>query len=130
MVGGNKRRLGDASHEKIGLSETDIKVAEDKFRTDPENKEKKSVPGKSYRQERQMPLLLLYLLKPENKENNKDVELPDKCKFMVAVALVFPALKSGGENFTYRINLVELRNLIPNEVENVDDEIDEDELCA
>lgn len=130
LVGGNKRRLGDASHEKIGLSETDIKVAEDKFRTDPENKEKKSVPGKSYRQERQMPLLLLYLLKPENKENNKDVELPDKCKFMVAVALVFPALKSGGENFTYRINLVELRNLIPNEVENVDDEIDEDELCA
>lgn len=131
LVGGNKRRLGDASHEKIGLSEPVIKIAEDNFRNKPENKEKKSVPGKAYRQERQKPLLLLYLLKPEDKDNNNYVELPDKCKFMVAVALVFPALKNGGENFTYRINLVELRNLIPNEIDNVDDEdVDEEEFYA
>ncbi|WP_331351778.1 Z1 domain-containing protein [Cellvibrio sp. UBA7671] len=132
LVGGSKRRLGDSSHEKIGLSVTDIGIAETEFRSEPENKEK-TISGKAYRKQRKKPLLLLYLLEPYEKGSDQAVPLPERCKFMVAVGLIFPALKNGGENFTYRINLVELRNLLPNEVEYdpiEDEELDEDESCA
>lgn len=130
LVGGKNRRLGDASHEKIGLSLDEIRTVEDEFKRDSKNVEVKSIPGKAYREKRRKPLLLLYLLAPKDKDNNNVIDIPDKCKYMVAVALIFPSLKNGGENFTYRINLVELCNLMPNEAENVDDEVDEDELSA
>lgn len=126
LVGGKNRRLGDASHEKIGLDDTAIKEAEEDFRKDPKNIDKKSVPGKAYREKRQKPLLLLYLLKPEA-NNLKDIDI-DKC--IISVSLIFPKLKNGGENFTYRINLIDFANLMPNEIENVDDEIDEGETNA
>lgn len=126
LIGGKNRRLGDASHEKIGISETEIQEIEKAFK---ENEDKKSIPGKAYREKRQKPLLLVYLLKPV--ENEKFIRLPNECNYLVGIALIFPSLIKGGEHFTYRINLVELRNLMPNEPEYdplEDEDEDEDEV--
>lgn len=131
FIGGRNRRLGDASHEKIGIDETLISKAKETYNKNNENK--KTVPGKAYREFRTKPLLLIYLLKPT--ENNQFLELPKECSYMVGVALIFPKLVKGGEVVTYRINLVELRNLMPNEleydsIEEEEEEDEEDELHA
>lgn len=53
--------------------------------------------------------------------------LPDECKALIAVGLIFPPLDIASQRVKYRINLVELRNIMASELVNDDDVEDDDE---
>ena len=125
LVNAKKMRVGSAADEKAGMTEPAIALAEANFMANPENSGKKTIPGKAYREERTSPLLLLHMLKPTCGTDKAPYPLPDDCKALVAVGLSFPFLALGSQRVEYRINLVELRNMLASEAEN-DDDVDEE----
>lgn len=132
LINEKKMRVGSPADEKAGLSKKDIDTAEAKFRANPINADKVTVPSSAYRNERRSPLLLLHLLKPTYMAGGerKDYFLPEECKALVAIGLSFPPLAKESQSLTYRINLVELRNMLVTEIatdDDVDDEGDSDD---
>ncbi|MDP1862477.1 MAG: Z1 domain-containing protein [Thiobacillus sp.] len=125
LVNARKMRVGSAADEKAGLSDTAVALAEANFMALLQNANKKTVPGHAYREERTTPLLMLHLLKPTHGADKIPYQLPENCKALVAVGLSFPSLDSGSQRVEYRINLVELRNMLASEVANDDDHEEE-----
>ncbi|BBN54401.1 endonuclease [Pseudomonas chlororaphis subsp. aurantiaca] len=128
LVNGNKLRVGSAGDEKVGLSITEIQAAELKFRSESKKKNIQTIPGKAYAAVRQAPLLLIHLIEPR-KEDNKEsqYELPSDCEALVAIGLSFPSLDVSSHRVAYRINLVELRNMLSGDNPSIDDNDDEDD---
>ncbi len=126
LVNAKKMRVGSPADEKAGLSDSEVSLAESSFRADIENTGK-TVPSSAYREVRTRPLLLLHLLKPVEvkEEGDADYPLPEDCA-LVAVGLSFPSLDLASQRVKYRINLVELRNMLASEVVN-DDDCEEDD---
>ncbi|AIY39177.1 Endonuclease [Collimonas arenae] len=127
LVNEKKMRVGSPADEKAGLSNEDIVRAEDVFRSEPDNLTKQTIPSSAYRKVRQNPLLLLHLLKPIKGNPATDFALPEGCKALVAVGLSFPSLDVASQRLKYRINLVELRNMLANEAANDDDAEEDDD---
>ena len=124
QINGSKLRVGSAADEKIGMSESQIKEAESIFRGDHNNSTKTSIPGKAYGLTRESPLLLLHLIQP----SLENYSLPSDCESLVAVGLSFPKLSAASHRVSYRINLVELRNILSGQNSSSNgDEDDEDE---
>lgn len=128
LVNAEKMRVGSAADEKAGLSDGAVALAEANFMDLPENYGKKTVPGRAYREERTAPLLMLHLLKPTHGTEKLSYPLPEDCKALVAIGLSFPSLDLASQRVKYRINLVELRNMLASEVVN-DDLEDESDDC-
>ena len=126
LVNAKKMRVGMAADEKIGLSDNEIIEAEEYFKSAPKNHDKINIPGHAYRENRTRPLLLLHLMKP-HKQGGEAYSLPDDCKALVALGLIFPTLDIASERVKYRINLVELRNLMASEIVNDDDSEEDDD---
>lgn len=125
LVNAKKMRVGSPADEKAGLSDLEVSLAESNFRADIENAGK-TVPSSAYREVRTRPLLLLHLLKPvDGSEGDADYPLPEDCA-LLAVGLSFPSLDLASQRVKYRINLVELRNMLASEVVN-DDDFEEDD---
>ena len=124
-INGSKLRVGSAADEKIGMNSEQIKEAESIFKSNPDNITKKSIPGKAYGVTRTSPLLLIHLIQP-NMSDQKPYLLPQYCESLVAVGLSFPKLDIESQRVSYRINLVELRNILSGQNSNSQDE-DEDE---
>lgn len=122
LINGNKLRVGSAGDEKVGLSESEIKKAEITFRSDPKKKNIQTIPGKAYAAIRQTPLLLIHLIEPKE----GDYKLPPECEALVAIGLSFPSLDVSSQRVAYRINLVELRNILTGDIPSVDDSDEED----
>ncbi|MFZ6749597.1 Z1 domain-containing protein [Undibacterium sp. Ren11W] len=126
LVNAKKMRVGTAADEKIGLTENEIIKAEENFRAIPKNSDKKNIPGHAYREERTRPLLLLHLMKPTHGTGGMAYPLPDECQALIAIGLIFPSLDIASQRVRYRINLVELRNMMASEFVNDDDVEDDD----
>lgn len=124
LVNENKMRVGTASDEKIGLSDSSVAQAEADFRGESKNYGKTTVPGHAYREKRTTPLLLLHLLKPIHEGGEHS--LPENCGALIAVGLIFPELSSASQRVRYRINLVELRNMLASDVDSDDVEEEDD----
>jgi hypothetical protein len=79
----NRRRLGSSSHEKAGLTETVINVAESEYR---KNSPGKNFTGSIYRAKRENPLLMLHVLDCKIKEDNNSL-FPEG---IIAYGISFP----------------------------------------
>lgn len=128
----NRRRVGEASDEKVGLAAHDLEAVEADWHSDPETKGK-SVPGLAYRKMRKRPLLTIHVIKPvgpsskdESGKRRASRILPleeIKSDTFVAVSLSFPDFEETGKTtVTYRINKVYLQN-----IGLMDDEEDSDD---
>jgi hypothetical protein len=126
LVNGRKLRVGSSSDETIGLTEVEIKSAKEKFWANSSNENKITVPGKSYTEIRTAPLLLIHFIEPSTAGGKYG--LPSECDSLVAIGLSFPALSGATHRISYRINLVELRNILSGQTSSSDstDEDDED----
>ena len=105
------------------MEQTLIDKAEDAFWKKHDSSQKKNVSDKAYREFREHPLLLLHYLEPHSEPV---ITLPEDCK-MVAIGLSFPTLSAESQRVPYRINLVEVRNLLRSEADASDDEDEEDD---
>jgi hypothetical protein len=126
MINGSKLRVGSAADEKVGLDLLEIAEA---VRVHKLTNETSSVPGKAYTAVRQRPLILLHLVEPDFLMYGEDYLLPSECDALVAIGLSFPKLNVASQRIPYRINLVELRNMLSGEVSipETDDNDDEDD---
>lgn len=124
LINEKKMRVGSRGVEKEGMSPSQITSAESDFWNNPENATKSNVPDKAYRLHRKHPLLILHFVEGHVKEG--PIMLPDGIA-LVALGLSFPALSGPSERVTYRINLVEIRNLLADENREPEDEDDTDE---
>ncbi|SFM07483.1 Z1 domain-containing protein [Pseudomonas sp. NFACC46-3] len=127
LVNGNKLRVGSAGDEKVGLSEAEVKAADLRFRSE-SKKSVQTIPGKAYAAVRQAPLLLIHLIQPRGESNEESpYTLPSDCDALVAIGLSFPSLNVSSHRVAYRINLVELRNILSGDNPSIDDNDDEDD---
>jgi hypothetical protein len=125
LISGKKMRVGSRGVEKEGMSQEQIGAAESEFWADSANAGKKSVSDKAYRKFRSRPLLILHFM--EGTENDQPFGVPQGTA-LTALGLSFPALSTQSSRITYRINLVEIRNLVPSdETDEGDDELDDDD---
>jgi hypothetical protein len=123
LVNEKKMRVGSRGVEKEGMSSEQILAAEKAFREDPENAGTLNVPDRAYRTYRSRPLLILHFI--EGTVNEQIFQVPDGTA-LTAIGLSFGKL---GESVrvNYRINLVEIRNLVADEVQTDDEEDDDDQ---
>ena len=127
LVNGTKLRVGSAADEKAGLTKVEIEAAEIRYRSE-SKKNIQTIPGKAYTAVRQAPLLLIHLIEPRVEEGKEaDFQLPPNCEALVAIGLSFPSLDVSSHRVAYRINLVELRNMLSGESPSIDDNDDEDD---
>lgn len=128
LINAKKMRVGSPADEKAGLTAVEVTNAETSFKNAPENKGKTTVPSSAYRKIRTKPLLMLHVLKPVEGDDDggKDYPLPEGCA-LVALGLSFPKLELASQSIRYRINLVELRNMLASEVTSDDDLEEEDD---
>jgi hypothetical protein len=131
----NKHRVGDVSDEKLDLTETDLKSAQELWELerskDPELGA--SIPGRIFRRFRKRPLLTISLVEPgdpkpgskpskrsESMMAAKDVGSPT----LLALSLSFPIFGDDeAEVVTYRFNTVALRQsgILEDEEDDSDD---------
>lgn len=126
LVNEKKMRVGSRGVEKEGMSASQVEQAEQAFRADPINSDISNVPDRAYRIFRTRPLLILHFL--EGSSGEVPFEVPPDTE-LVAIGLSFPLLKKRSERVTYRINIVEIRNMLAieaSELEEEEDDIDED----
>lgn len=127
LVNGTKLRVGSAADEKAGLSKPEIEAAEIRYRSEAK-KSIQTIPGKAYTAVRQAPLLLIHLIEPRNEEGKESkFQLPPDCDALVAIGLSFPSLDISSHRVAYRINLVELRNMLSGDSSSIDDNDDEED---
>jgi hypothetical protein len=124
LISGSKMRVGSRGVEREGLGKYWEGLAKDEFQNNSEYAGKKSIPDHLYRQFRQRPLLMIHFIRDSDeggrKVTNEDSEI-------CALGLSFPRLSSDSEMVTYRVNLVEMRNLLEADVLSGDDDSDDDE---
>lgn len=116
LVSGDKMRVGSRGSEREGLSAVQIATAEGHFKEDPQFAKRTSIPDHLYRAARDRPLLMLHFMEPSAGP------LRDLNSTVCAVGLSFPKLSIDSEMVTYRVNLVELRNMLEADVPVDDDE--------
>lgn len=127
LVNGTKLRVGSAADEKAGLSKEEIEAAEIRYRSE-SKKNIQTIPGKAYTAVRQAPLLLIHLIEPRVEEGKEiDFQLPPNCEALVAIGLSFPSLDVSSHRVAYRINLVELRNMLSGDTPSIDDDEEDDD---
>ncbi|WP_204903164.1 Z1 domain-containing protein, partial [Pseudomonas syringae] len=126
LINGSKLRVGSATDEKIGLSDSEIERVEKKSRADT-LKKSNNIPGKDYTAVRQKPLLLIHLIQPKTPGSDLGVVVPEGCNALVAIGLSFPQLNVANQRVAYRINLIELRNILSGDTSSVESEDEDDE---
>nr|WP_275941718.1 Z1 domain-containing protein [Pseudomonas lactis] len=127
LVNGTKLRVGSAADEKAGLSTAEIEAAEIGYRSR-SKKDIQTVPGKAYAAVRQAPLLLIHLIEPRPEEGKEvSYQLPADSDALVAIGLSFPSLDVSSHRVAYRINLVELRNILSGDSSSIDSNDEEED---
>jgi hypothetical protein len=127
LVNERKMRVGSRGVEKEGLTALEIKAAEESFRADPENQGATTIPDWAYRKVRTRPLLILHLLEGtyKNQLGQEEIYKTNDGSVLTAIGLSFCKLQNSSQRVRYQINLVEVRNLIPED--NFEDPADEDD---
>jgi len=124
MVSGTKARVGSRGVEKEGLHESVANTAREKYLK--ENPEKKGVPDKVYRAIRPKPLLLLYVVKPYEKDKDVSSNVTPDGTPLIAIGLSFPEFDDSdiAKKVSYNVNLVEWQNKFNAEI---DEDLGEDD---
>jgi hypothetical protein len=123
LVNEQRMRVGSRGVEKEGMSPDQIASAEKNFWASLDSVGIKNVPDWAYRAERQRPLLLIHFLQGSVKDAPYPVPIDSA---LTALGLSFPALAEGSRRVKYRINLVEIRNMLSASEEGGDDLDDEE----
>ena len=123
LVSGRSARVASRGIEREGMERDLIDRIRQQFKADPKNKNK-SVPDRLYRVARTRPLLLIHAIQATAESGDK--QPPDG---LIALGLSFPDFNDDevARRVTYRVNLVELRAMIDNEVDDDIDESDDDD---
>lgn len=125
-IGGKKMRVSSRGVEKVGLGESQIAKAEAQYRNDNRlsNTGKINYPGGSYRRERKVPLLALYLIDIQSTLDGQ-ITCPNNfpSEPVVAWAISFPTSSTADERVEYVINTIKQRELFgePDTDEEQDD---------
>ena len=105
QISGNKSRIGSISDEKIGLSSIKLEKLKEKLGS-------KNASGVDYRKLREKPLLILHILRLQDK--NKEGVFPEALSSVVAYGISFPGhtdrRKRGLDAVTYKVNKTWLDN--------------------
>lgn len=132
VISGEKRRVGSRGVEKAGLSDEQIRAAENDARKQAKNDALEdgeeppthvSVADKYYRANRKRPLLIIHSIHPKAIEGQR-WQLPEGCEGkLVAIGLSFPKLndETKGGQVKYKINLVKAREVLAPAMEIGDD---------
>ena len=124
LVSGRSARVASRGIESEGMEPELVERIKQQFKEKPENKNK-SVPDSVYRVERTRPLLLIHVIEAQGDPGGK--QPPEG---LIALGLSFPTFNDDdiARRIKYRVNLVELRALLENEVdEEIDESDDNDE---
>jgi hypothetical protein len=123
LVSGRSARVASRGIEREGMDPDLIDRIRRQFKADPQNG-KKSIPDSVYRVARTRPLLLIHAIQAAAISGDK--QPPDG---LIALGLSFPDFNDDGaaRRVAYRVNLVELRAMIENEIDEDSDENDEDD---
>jgi len=108
----NKMKVASGGIEKEGLTNQQIDAAEKHFYSNENNQNTKNVPDKIYRKFRSRPLLILHFL--AGYVNGENFKTPNGIS-LIALGISFPTLENESRKIHYRINLVEIKNLSPEE---------------
>jgi hypothetical protein len=129
LVNERKMRVGSRGVEKSGMSQPQIDAAETAFRADADNAGKLNIPDRAYRPYRARPLLVLHFLEgtATGRDGQDSVFPVPPGTALTAIGLSFPRLGSNSQRVTYRINLIEIKNLLSDELGEDPEEDDEDE---
>jgi hypothetical protein len=125
LVSAEKMRVGSRGVEREGMTSPSITAAETEFFEDPANEGVKNVPDHQYRKFRDRPLLMVHFLEERAPPGSTPVPIPEGVS-LCALGLSFPRLSVDGQMVTYRVNLVELRNMLEADY-GADDEEGDDE---
>jgi len=117
LVSGKSARVGSRGIEREGMSSSQVDMAEAAYKE--ANPEKRSVPDWAYRDYRSRPLLLIHCIEAHDEKGNR---VAPKTECFIALGLSFPKFADTAqeERVLYRINVVELRTMF-------EDELDDDE---
>jgi len=123
LVSGRSARVASRGIEREGMEQDVVERVTRQFKADPKN-EKKSVPDSVYRVARTRPLLLIHVI--EATAGAAGQQPPDG---LIALGLSFPDFNDDdvARRVKYRVNLVEMRAMIENEVDEDIDESDDDD---
>jgi hypothetical protein len=124
LVSGRSARVASRGIEREGMEPALVERITKQFKEKPENKTK-SVPDSVYRVARTRPLLLIHVI--EAKADAGEKQPPDG---LIALGLSFPDFNDDdvARRVKYRVNLVELRAMLENEIdEDIDENDDDDE---
>lgn len=123
LVSGKKMRVGSRGVEREGLSNDEKEAAKDEFDNNLDYAEKKSIPDHLYRIQRSRPLLMLHFIEQSGGDS---IKIPSGY-VVCALGLSFPKLGKDNELVSYRVNLVELRNMLEVSDTSADTNMDDDE---
>ena len=117
LLVGTKARIGSRGIEKEGLDMSEVKRIEEQFERENPGK---NISDKHYRTERARPLLLAHVLSPN------DPIASIAAEDIIALGFSFPQFDDSdvAMRVTYRVNLVEWRSMLEQEV---DDDLQEEE---
>ncbi len=124
LVSGRSARVASRGIEREGIEPDLVERITRQFKDKPENKTK-SVPDSVYRVARTRPLLLIHVIEAKAEAGEK--QPPDG---LIALGLSFPDFNDDdvARRVKYRVNLVELRAMLENEIdEDIDETEDDDE---
>lgn len=124
LVSGRSARVASRGIEREGMEPDLVERITRQFKEKPENKTK-SAPDSVYRVARTRPLLLIHVIEAKAEAGEK--QPPDG---LIALGLSFPDFNDDdvARRVKYRVNLVELRAMLENEIdEDIDDSDDDDE---
>ncbi len=122
LVSGTKARVGPGGSESEGLSK--FQVAQVKAASETEN-----VPDKAYRQKRERPLLLIFLVRGYELDGETEIEYKPNEPPLIALGLSFPEFDDStiATQVAYKINVVEWRSRLTavETDEEFEDDVDE-----
>jgi hypothetical protein len=118
MINAEKMRVASRGHEKAGLSDPDIKRAEDEFRK--EEPDAKNVPDRAYRNKRARPLLMLHVL-TLNLQDDQTEHSPRQT--VVAWGASFPKAKDDEVGVEYVVNTTWWSENYESDLEEAEEEV-------
>ena len=120
LVSGSKMRVASRGVEREGLPASVVREIDDKYKSIG-----KSVPDRDYRERREKPLLLIHLISPYLKSEDREVPFDTGSDELIALGLSMPMFDDSdvAKKVKYRVNLVEWRAMLE---EAVDDDLPED----
>ncbi len=123
LVSGRSARVASRGIEREGMEPDLVERITRQFKDKPENKTK-SVPDSVYRVARTRPLLLIHMIEAKAEAGEK--QPPNG---LIALGLSFPDFNDDdvARRVKYRVNLVELRAMLENEIDEDIDETDDDD---